>query len=438
MRRSRFPLLLVWTLACVLLTASQCSRGEDEQFSQQQSNELTFWHFRSEPKQREALRSIVAKFEKVEHCTVKLVDLNWGDGKTKLLAAFNSGVAPDVLELGSDWVAQFSYGGVLKNLSRSKIDLTRFAPFTHPAALCRDSVYALPWTVDTRVMFVNRALLKRAGIEHIPTNYREMLQSAQTIQALGDADAAQNPASSRVYGFGANGSDEHRLVKKILPLFWSAGGTVFNDSGKCVINSRQNVSALERYLALARTGFIETQRQLDEMFVRGQIGFWVSGSWLLEKITRENPSLLYDVVPLPTFENSATNGISVAGVEYVAVNYRTPNPDLARRFALFLTNGKNALNLFRKFQDAGFPADNSTLNSMMTDETVRTLVLAVPHRDVFVKQLASARLMPVHPHWLDIERVIEDAVVEALYGIRSPEEALYRAQWLITDITTRP
>jgi hypothetical protein len=45
---------------------------------------------------------------------------------------------------------------------------------------------------------------------------------------------------------------------------------------------------------------------------------------------------------------------------------------------------------------------------------------------------------PMHPHWLDIERVIEDAIVEALYGIRSAEQALEKAQWLITDIVTRP
>jgi maltose-binding protein MalE len=70
----------------------------------------------------------------------------------------------------------------------------------------------------------------------------------------------------------------------------------------------------------------------------------------------------------------------------------------------------------------------------MNDEFVRSM----PYRDVFLQQLATARALPIHPHWLDIERVIEDAVVEALYGIRSPEQALDKAQWLITDIVTRP
>lgn len=426
--RRRMITVALCGMAALMLLSSQCAQPREGEDVITTPDEITFWHFRSEPKQREALKGIVAQFEAENKCKVNLVDLTWGEGKSKLFAAFNSGAEPDVVELGSDWVAQFSSGGVLKNLSQNKITLDKFAEFTHAAAKYKDSVYALPWNVDTRVMFYNKALLRKAGFAKPPTNGTELLRASEAIQTLGDAQQSANASTnSRIYGFGANGSDEHRLHKKILPFFWSAGGDVLNDSGRAVINSKENVQGLTLYLALARAGFIETQRQLDNMFVRGNLGFWISGAWLLDKIAKENPALEFGVMPIPAVGKQS---VSIAGGNYVAVTYKSKNSILAKRFALFITDGKQALELLKQFQDAGIPADKRYMN----DDYVRSM----PHRDVFLEQLATARALPIHPHWLDIERVIEDAVVEALYGIRSPEQALDKAQWLITDIVTRP
>ncbi len=412
--------------SALMLLSGQCSREDETVPIFGESKDLIFWHFRSEPKQREALRAIVARFEQEHDCKVKLVDLSWGDGKTKLIAAFNSNTAPDVLELGSDWVAQFSQGGVLLNLSKSGLHLNNFAEFTHKTAKYNDSIFALPWTVDTRVLFYNKNLLRQIGMDAPPKTAPELLRAARAVHALGDEQAAKG-MRDRVYGFGANGSDEHRLYKRVLPMFWSAGGDVLDDSSRPVINSRANIDALQMYCDLSRAGFIETQRELDNLFVRGKLGFWISGAWLLDKIKKESPSLPFGVALIPAF---GAKSASFAGVEYVAVNRNTRNPSLARRLALFITSGDNALALLKQFQDAGIPADKR----FMRDE----YVLSAPYRKVFVEQLESSHTSPIHRHWLDIERVVEDAIVEALYGIKSPEQALNSAQWFINDIVTRP
>ena len=39
-------------------------------------------------------------------------------------------------------------------------------------------------------------------------------------------------------------------------------------------------------------------------------------------------------------------------------------------------------------------------------------------------------MTPVHPKWLDIEALIENAVSEALYGNKTPKQALDDAQFL--------
>ncbi len=396
---------------------SFCSR-KGEETKQQDVPTITFWHFRSEPSQRAALDKLIARFEQENNCKVHSVPLSWGNGKTKLFAAFNSNTAPDVLHLGADWIAQFSAGGVLRNLSNDGIKLDRFVPFVAPPALFKGSVYALPWIVDTRVMFYNKDLLKNVGVTKTPMTFTDVMNACEKIREA---------SSDGVYGFGVNGADEHRLYKKILSFFWSSGGDVFDASGKPIINSAENIKALEAYIALARCGFVETQRQLDNMFIQGKLGFVVTGSWLLDQIKRDNAKLNYGTALVPGL--AGKQSVSFAGADYVAVNAKSSNAELAKKFALFMTNGKNTLEFCKAFSEAGFPADKKFVN----DEYFAT----VPHRDTFSQQLLSSKMPPVHPQWLDIEHIIEEATVEALLGKKTAQQALDDAQWQLTGIVSK-
>ena len=69
---------------------------------------ITLWHFWSEPRQKQALTALINQFEKL-HPTihVELTDLQWSDGKTKLLLGFNAHTAPDVVHLGFEWMPGF-------------------------------------------------------------------------------------------------------------------------------------------------------------------------------------------------------------------------------------------------------------------------------------------------------------------------------------------
>ncbi len=402
--------LLLLCAACLLLSgADGCSSPENKP-GESAATTLRFWHFWSEPTQKEALKKVVAEFEKEYNCSVELTDLSWNDGKTKLFAAFNSNNAPDVVELGSDWVAQFSAAGVLENLSDDSVDFSAFAEFTKAPAMYKGAAYAAPWVVDTRVMFYNKALLRKAGLPDTPP---------ATMTALLAAAEQINRTDDGIFGFGANGDDQHRLYKKILPFFWSNGGQIFDNNGRPVLNSPANIAALDMYLSLARAGMVETQRQLDNEFLKGRIGFWISGSWLLSKLQKAEPALDYGVMLIPPFTAGGA-GFSFAGGEYLAINARAEHPDLAKKFVRYMTEGKHALAFCQSVYDAGFPADKQYMNDPYFQ--------SVPYRTVFAEQLQHAHMTPVHPQWLDIEKIIEDAVVEALFGRRSAQESLNAAQ----------
>lgn len=398
---------------CSVVLVNSCSSPQEKPTEEKAT--LRFWHFWSEPTQKEALKTIVAAFEQQHNCTVELTDLSWNDGKTKLFAAFNSGTAPDVLELGSDWVAQFSHAGVLENLADDSVNFDRFAAFAQAPALYNNGIYALPWVVDTRVLFYNKTLLRKAGLPDTPP---------ATMEALLDAAESIHKISDKIYGFGANGDDPHRLYKKIVPFFWSNGGQLFNASGTPVLNSPENVQALDMYLALARVGMMESQRQLDNEFLQGNLGFWISGSWLLSKLQKADSTIDYGVMMIPPFAGKHSS--SFAGGEYLAINAKTGNPALAKEFARFMTDGKNAIEFCKLVYDAGFPADKQYTNDPYFQ--------SIPFRSVFAEQLAHAQMTPVHPKWLDIEKIIEDATVEALLGKRTAQEALDNAQHAVVQL----
>jgi maltose-binding protein MalE len=179
------------------------------------------------------------------------------------------------------------------------------------------------------------------------------------------------------------------------------------------------------YVQLSRSGLIDTQKQLDAQFAQGHVAYWNSGGWLADKIGKENPLLDYAVMPLPG-SASGKPGISFAGGEYLAVNAASSNKSLALNLVKFLTDAKHALSFCKQVTEAGFPAAKAGFAD--------SYFVSHPIRSVFARQLQSARMTPVHPRWLEMEVVIENAVVEALYGRKDAAQALHDAQYELVRV----
>ncbi len=386
-------------LAIFVLLVVGCGSRESER--------IKFWHFWSEPSQAKIVREIVAEFEKQHKCKVEITELSWNDGKTKLIAAFNSNTAPDILELGSDWVAQFSSADVLMMLEPKDFNIERFLHFSLEPSFFNNKLYAVPWIVDTRVLFCNKQLMDSVGFSTPPKTFSELIEASRRINEIGG-----------FYGFGANGSDPHRLYKKILPLIWSFGGELVDTNGSISINYPASVKAFTLYFELSRLGVIETQKQIDLLFAQGKIGFCFSGAWLVDMIKSTNPNLNFVVSFIPG--PNGYRGISFAGGEYLAINRKSNKRELAKEFIEFLISKNAVIKLCSNIREAGFPADTNLFNhpSIISDST----------RRVFAQQLQYSRMTPVHPKWLEIEPIIENALVEILYQKKGVVEAIEDAQ----------
>lgn len=388
-------------VAIATLLSVGCNRGIEP-------GVLRFSHFWSEPAQRAFMDTLLAGFHR-EHpeIPVEVTELSWSDGKTKLMVGFNSETAPDVIELGSDWVAQFSASGVLLPLDSNASLMQRFTnspDYSHAPGMWSSHYYAVPWLLDTRVMFVNNDLV--AATRHDTTS----AQNWEAMRSLGQAISAGGHAK----GIGINGPDQHRLYKKFLPYVWSNGGDLFDSAGHPTMNSAQNVAALGYYVDQLDWGMMEVQKNLDDAFVRGKLGMWFSGSWLLPKLAKV--PFKWSAVAFPGNGNST--GQSFAGGEYLAINYHSPMKREAQMFLEYITRPDIELAFARMVGE--YPAD--------TKAQADTFYLNRPAGAVFSEQLKHARMTPVIPQWLDVEAIIEDEVSKALYKKETPEQAMQMMQ----------
>jgi multiple sugar transport system substrate-binding protein len=371
---------------------------------QPQQIRLVWWQFWTDAAIKPVVQEIVRDFE-ANHpdVAVDLVDLTWADGHDKISIAFSSGTGPDVVELGSDWVPEYASTGNLLDLTAAA-DSVQSDFFMWEPGSYEGKIYAFPWILGTRVLFVNPSLLARAGYPpgFVPKNWDELLEAARKINDLG----------GDTFGFGCNAAERHRLYKKFLPFLWSNGGDILSPDNKtCLLGSPQAILALDYYLKLCHTGLTDTQRRLEDAFLEGRVGFIISGDWLLKRLAAEKPDMSVTTAVIPGPDGP---GVSFSGGEYLAVGAKSAHPQAALALIQYICSPQNQLR---------FCLQNRSANPSSRIAATDSVLLAQPHFDTFITQLASSKTPPVHPQWVYIEDILEKGIEAALYEAKSPQQA---------------
>lgn len=385
--------------------------------SESGKTQLTFWQFWTSPDVKPAIEELIVEYEELHpDIEIELVDLTWSDGHEKIVVAFSTNEAPDVVELGSDWIVEFAEKGVLMDISEFQAEHGDELLMWEPARF-DGGVYAIPWLLGTRVLFCNPELMSQAGIvtDRPPQNWSELLSYSGQITESGP----------RYYGFGSNSAERHRLYKKFLPFLWSNGGRILSDDGsECVLDRVEAIDALQYYVELSDVGLMETQRALDDRFLQGVVGFIISGDWLLRRIASEPPAFepVTALIPPPQVGDTS---ISFFGGEYLAVSSRSKHKAEALEFAAYMSSQNPN---FRFCNAVGSPTPANVEAAEMIRANADSNALT------FLEQIETARTSPAHPKWVHIEEALEQAVELAIYHQATPAEAMLQATKAINEI----
>lgn len=357
--------------------------------------ELTFWNFWDQ----KFIAPVIARFE-ADHPGVRIrsEQLNWGNGLDKILVALANERAPDICELGSTWTGKFMSEGVLIDITEQVSDLRDKYHLWEPA-IWNGRIYGMPWLVGTRVLFYNRGLFKASGLDpdSPPRTWDELIAAAKAI----------HQPDKGIYGFGVNAGEGHILYKKFLPFVWGNGGAIMDGKGNFCFDSPATREALEFYRRLMAFGLKEKQDILDDAFKKGRLGLEISGSWNFAKYPKEAPDLDFGtaLIPAPAADRGHTS--SFLGGEILVLFKNCREPQLAAEFIRYLTRAEHTLPITKESL-VSFPADKAAFG----DDFFRKN----PKLQVFVKQMETGVHPPVHPLWIELESIINDAVEKVLYG----------------------
>ncbi len=382
------------------------------------SNQVTlqWWHFWTDPVIKPVIDKMITDYETANPgVKIEQTGLTWANGHEKIVIAFSSGTSPDIVELGSDWVAEFSYSDNLTSMTEAVLgDTAKFLGWT--PGLYNDSIYAFPWILGTRVLFLNRDLLTQAGFDEqfIPINWDDLKRACFDIHNLSD----------EIYGFGSNAAEKHRLYKKVLPFFWALDGRIISQNGKyAVFSSDKTYKALKYYKTLHDgCSIVDTQRRLEDAFLDGKIGVIISGDWLLKRIKNENRDINFFTTLIPGPEYP---GKSFIGGEYLAVSKTSEHKEEAIKFIKYITNAENQLT---------FCKANYTANPSSREATRDEFFNSDLNLQVFVRQLELSRMTTPTPKWVYIEDIIETSIEEILFNEAPIAETIYEANGKIQEL----
>ncbi|WP_327671633.1 MULTISPECIES: ABC transporter substrate-binding protein [unclassified Streptomyces] len=434
--RPTAPLLTATVLlAAATLTACGGGSGSDSDtikvsFKQSTDNKVKVMD--------DYLAAMKKKFEKahpgkkVEFVPIKAPDAEY---YTKLQQMLRSPrTAPDLVYEDTFLINSDIASGYLKPLDSylgKWSDWGQFIGTAKTAAKARDGkTYGVPDGTDTRGLWYDKAILKKAGIEvpWQPKNWDEVLDAARTIKQkvpgvtplnvytgkpAGEASTMQG-FQMLLYGTGAGSADP--LYDKTTGK-WVTGSKAFKDSLKFVETVSKEKLGPEVSDSLDPN--FPTQVR-GELLPEGKLGINLDGSWLpqdwIKGSGHEWPewSQKLGLAHMPTQTGQAPGKVSMSGGWTWAIPAKSANPDLAFDFIKTMQTKENAKRWY---------IANSGIAVRKDVAADPAYVKAQPGIKFFTDLVASTHYRPAYPAYPKVSTAIQEAMESVTTGDASVDKA---------------
>lgn len=375
------------------------------------TRELRVWAFGGEG---EALTPFAREFERANPgIRVRVQQIPWTAGHEKLLTAYVGGALPDVAQLGNTWIPEFAALGALEPLDAwvardsARIPRSDYFPGVLATNVVHDTLFGVPWYVDTRVLFYRQDLLRAAGIASPPVTWSEFRTALTRLKARQPAGAfpALMPldewAQPLIFAYQADAS------------MLNAEGTRGN------FRDARFRKGFTYYVDLFRDGLApalaNTQiSNVYQEFAAGRVAMYITGPWNVGEFRKRLPDSLqgtWATAPLPGPDSA---GVSFAGGASLVVMRTSQQQDAAWRFVTFMSDPDRQARFFRAVGD--LPARRSAWDapSLAGDDKLAA----------FREQLTRVRPSPAVPEWELIASRIAGAGERAARGRQTIDEAL--------------
>jgi multiple sugar transport system substrate-binding protein len=348
---------------------------------------------------------------------LKIRNLAFTDFNQQVTTAIAGGVTPDLMIVDNPDNAKYAAAGALADITDYVKEWgqgDKFLPGPWNSTLWNGKNYGIPLGSNTVVLWINTDMATAAGLDinKPPTTWDEFETWAEkmTDQAKG------------IYGTALLAKKDETGTFLFLPWVLQNGGTLET------IDSPESIAALAFWKDLIDKGYAPKTAITDgfaeiyNQFTTGKSGMMISGTWNVNSIPKDAPSLKWKVATLPYSKTPASS----LGGENWAMFDAAKQKDGAWAFLKFVTD----------------PAYGTKLTDCMGYIPSRTDVLAQvaeksandPTMLVFLKQMESAQARGPLPNWPEVSAFVQQAMQEGLTGQKTPEQAMKDAATAIAAI----
>jgi multiple sugar transport system substrate-binding protein len=348
---------VVW-VACVLVTvlaAGGCADGGQNTVGNGGSGKggvkglddgstLTMWTRAATKTQSEAL---VAAYNKSHKNQVKLTVIPTDDYQAKVGAAAGSKDLPDLFAADVVFVPNYTSSGLYSDLTKRIAALPygdKLAPSHIKAGTYKGKEYVVPHTLDLSVLFYNKDLYKKAGLdpEKPPTSLEEWDKQARAVDKLGDG----------VDGTFFAGSCGGCGVFTWWPSIWGAGQDVMSEDG----TSADLASATAKKLYDTYRGWVkdditaagtreETGATWTGVFPKGKVGVMPMPSTTLGLMPKD---MNIGVAPIPAVGGGESTFI---GGDSIGISATSGKADQAWNFLAWSLDDKAQIDIVAAHKD---------------------------------------------------------------------------------------
>jgi len=375
-----------------------------------------------QPEFTDYFNKLIATFE-AENKGVKVrwVDVPWAAMQNKILTAVSAKTAPDVVNLNPNFASQLASRNAWLDLDTRVPEAVRkqYLPNIWKDSTLNNKSFGIPWYLTSRVTIYNKDLLNKAGVSKPPATYAELKQVAKQIKD-----------KTGKYAFFTTLVPEDS--GEVLESFVQMGVDLVDAQGKAAFNTPKGKAAFQYWVDFYKQGLMPKEaltqghRHAIELYQAGDTALLATGAEFMETIAKNAPTIAQVSAAAPQI--TGETGKKNVAVMNLVIPRDTAKPDIALKFALFVTNTENQL-AFAKAANV-LPSTLEALQEYKRSLSADGKALPVEQaRDISATQMQDAQvLIPTMKDINKLQKAIYENLQAAILDEKTVDQAVADAE----------
>ncbi len=397
-------ILSLLVISILVLAGCSSTNASDEK--------VVVWAMGNEGKMLSSMTELYMEEFDVE---VEVVPIPWSEARNKLQTAVAAKEGPDLVQMPSTWLAEFSEVGALADLSEFTDEFANFDKSLYFDGIQGTMEYngvftSVPWFADASALFYRTDLLEEVGYTEPPATWDEFL------------DVSQKLVNQGVTTYGPDFYTGSQLLS--FQGAYTNGWEHADAEGKPNFLDPKYAETLEFINQFFVQDLALFEDEINESlgFSTERIAMFFSGPWRISILENDYPELdgKWTVAPLP---HNGTETAAISSANFVIWEW-SQNKKATAHFANWMLEDEQQVAWYT--EASVLPSKKTAWDAdvLQNDEMVAT----------FGKILETAQMPPFIPEWETLAQEVIKQTDIYFYGEQTIDETVEKIQLDVTKI----